>query len=108
MSILDKETLDGIAVNEGEEELRLLLTDHLDWSNEYSHLLALQDKINAYIEFCEGQQYQEIYGDVTVERIVFEIHFRYEPTAKALHFLNIVQQQVIALKIVVEWCLVEE
>jgi len=44
MSVLDRETVDGMAVNESEKTLRLLISDHLDWSEEYNHLLVLQEK----------------------------------------------------------------
>lgn len=108
MSVLEKETVDGMAINEKENEIRLLLSDHLEWSNEYTHLLALQDKINAYIEFCEGQQYYEVYGKIDIARIVFEIHFKYEPTEKALSFLEVVQHQVASLGIVVIYCILGE
>lgn len=46
MSVLNSDVLDGVAHNNG--ELVMLISDHLDWSNEGEHLLALQDKINAY------------------------------------------------------------
>jgi len=41
--------------------LRLLITDHLEWSDEVNHLLVLQEKINAYIGFCENHQYNQVY-----------------------------------------------
>lgn len=57
MSVLNSDVLDGVAHNNG--ELVMLISDHLDWSNEGEHLLALQDKINAYIAFWETMQYKK-------------------------------------------------
>lgn len=39
MSVLDKETVDGIALDRDGNGIRLLITDHLDWGNEHNHLL---------------------------------------------------------------------
>ncbi|MBE6839016.1 MAG: hypothetical protein E7507_05675 [Ruminococcus sp.] len=102
MSVLDREVVDGIALDENKNELRLLITDHLDWSDEYSHLLALQEKINSYIGFCEGKEYNEFYKDALIEYAIIEIHFKNEPIANAMDFLKQVQQQVNELGIAIE------
>ena len=102
MSVLENDRIDGIALDEANRCLRLLITDHLDWSNEYQHLVALQEKINAYISFCEEEQYQEIYKDAEIRYAVFEIHFQNEPTDTAIAFLERVQQQLTEMGIVIE------
>lgn len=102
MSVLDFNKLDGIALSEDNKVLKLFLSDHLDWEKEYEHLIALQNKINSYIEFCEDKQYTDIYPDSQVERIVFEIHFQYNPTAKAEQFLKQVQAQLDEIGIMIE------
>ena len=94
MSVLDEKIVDGIALAQDGKCLCLLITDHLDWSREYDHLISLQNKINGYISFCENRQYCEIYPDAQIECAVFEIHFLYEPTEKAWKFLEEVQKQV--------------
>lgn len=102
MSVLDRGTVDGMALDIDGKGMRLLITDHLEWNNEYEHLLALQDKINDYIAFCEGHQYQQVYKDVEVEYAILEIHFKYEPTAKAMNFLEQVQRQINEIGIAIE------
>lgn len=102
MSILERATVDGMALDKNGEGIRLLITDHLDWSDEYNHLLALQEKINAYIAFCEEHQYRQVYKDILVEYAILEIHFMYEPTTKAMNFLEQVQQQVNEMGIMIE------
>ena len=99
MSVLDEKIVDGIALDQNGKCLCLLITDHLDWSREYDHLIALQNKINGYILFCENQQYCEIYPEARVEYAAFEIHFQHEPTEKAWKFLEEVQKQVNELGI---------
>jgi len=102
MSVLDSGTIDGMATDENGKALILLISDHLDWKNEYDHLLRLQEKINSYITFCEEHQYNEFYEEDLIEYAVFEIHFKYEPTKKAMDFLEQVQRQVNELGITIE------
>ena len=102
MSVLDRNTVDGMALDKDGKGIRLLIADHLDWSNEYHHLLALQEKINAYIAFCEDRQYNQVYKDILVEYAILEIHFKYEPTMKAMNFLEQVQRQINEIGIAIE------
>ena len=108
MSILDKEKVDGLSFDNDREEIRLLITDHLDWTDEYHHLLALQEKINAYIIFFENHQYKQVYKDITVKYAIIEIHFKYEVTKKAIFFLEQVQQQLNKIGMTIECHISEE
>lgn len=102
MSVLEKEVVDGVAWDKKENAIRLLITDHLDWSDEYNHLLLLQEKINAYIAFCEQRQYNQIYENILVEYAIIEIHFKYNPMLKAMDFLEQVQRQINEFGITIE------
>ena len=80
MSVLNSDVLDGVAHNNG--ELVMLISDHLDWSNEGEHLLALQDKINAYIAFWETMQYKKIYHGCSFASAKIELHEKFLKTAR--------------------------
>ena len=68
MSIVDNKTVDGIALTDDNNGIILLIADHMDWRDEYQHLVMLQEKINVYITFLEQKQYEDIYKG---ENIVF-------------------------------------
>lgn len=51
------------------------------------------------VQFCEDQQYRQVYQDAPIEYAVFEIHFANEPTEKAWEFLEQVQKQINELGI---------
>ena len=53
MSVVDNKTVDGVALTDDKKGIILLITDHLEWKDEYQHLIMLQAKINAYISFLE-------------------------------------------------------
>jgi len=67
MSVVDINKVDGIGISKDGNKLMLLITDHLDWTNEYEHIIHLQNKINAYINFLETEQYKEVYPNKQFE-----------------------------------------
>lgn len=89
MSVLNSDVLDGVAHNNG--ELVMLISDHLDWSNEGEHLLALQDKINAYIAFWETMQYKKIYHGCSFASAKIELHEKYDPSPNFYIIENSIQ-----------------
>lgn len=94
MSVTDIGIVDGCGLSDDDKELVLLISDHLDWINENEHLSFILDKINSYIDFCENEQYKELYPDCEITYAVIEIHFLYDPTSGAESFLNQVQEQI--------------
>ena len=104
MSVLETHTIDAAGVKEEGDCLALLITDHLEWNNEYEHLKILQDKINAYIAFLENKQFEETYPDNHFKYASIEIHFMYDIPKNCENFLQVVRDQVgeLGIKIVAE------
>lgn len=107
MGVTDIQTIDGIAPTDSKDGLCLLLTDHLSWEDEYTHLITLQKKINSYIAYLENKQYESTFPDIEVKYAVIEIHFKYEITSKAEQFLQVVQDKVGSLGIEIK-CYIDE
>jgi len=105
MSVIDKEKIDAIAITPDGEGIKFLITDHLNWTDEYKHLLVMQEKINIYIMFLESGQYKDVYINMEFQYVVIEIHFMYEPTEKARPFLQTVQNQISQMGIRIEYCI---
>ena len=93
--------IDAIANDKENACLVLLITDHLNWDNEFEHLKILQDKINAYVAFIESKQYDEIYPNADFKMAMIEIHFKYDITDSCQKFLQVAQDQLgqIGIKI---------
>lgn len=83
-------TIDGIAYNEKDLKLVLLLADGMDWHDEKNHLLLLQEKINNYIAYIEGKQYLQKYSNV--EQIEIQIKFLFKETDNCRKFLEQVEK----------------
>jgi hypothetical protein len=59
MSILENNVIDSVICSEDSDEVVLLITDHMDWSNIHEHLIMLQQKLNTYVQFVESGQLLE-------------------------------------------------
>ncbi|EUJ44900.1 MULTISPECIES: DUF6572 domain-containing protein [Listeria] len=99
MSVSEKDKIDGMGKSLEENALLFLITDHLEWEDEYGHLITLQDKINAYIGFIESEQYKAEYEEHLFDKYIIEIHFKHGVTDKCMSFLNTVSEQVKVLNI---------
>ena len=85
MSVVESGAVDGIGLAEN-ETMKMLITDHLDWQDEYKHLLILQEKINAYIH----------------------LHFMFEPTQNTYRFLEQIPGRINELDLSIECHITEE
>lgn len=94
MSILETNTVDGLAITEDEKGVVMLISDHLDWEDEKNHLLVLQEKLNSYILFLESKQYSTVYPDIQPEYSIIEIRFKYDISENADKFINTVNNQL--------------
>ena len=106
MSVADTNKVDGIGISKDGNKLILLISDHLDWLNEYEHLVQLQNKMNSYIDFIGDQQYREIYPNMVFSSFCIEVHFMYGLTENCLKFINIISEQLenqnISIDIIVD------
>ena len=87
MSVDELNKIDFISTTP-EGETRLTIADHYDWSNQQQHLLVLQEKLNAYIQFIEDGEVFEKYPDAKKDHISIDVVFKFEPTTDAILFLN--------------------
>ncbi|MBQ8166290.1 MAG: hypothetical protein IJZ96_04545 [Lachnospiraceae bacterium] len=108
MSVVDNKTVDGLALTDDKNGIILLITDHLDWKNEYEHLVKLQEKINVYLSFLEEKQYEDIYKGENITYGIIEIHFLYRITTNAEKFLQSVQNQVAEYGVKIQYCVSQE
>ncbi len=56
MSIEDSSVVDGMGTEVATGTTVLTISDHLDWTDEKRHLQAIQEKLNAYLDFVDSGQ----------------------------------------------------
>jgi hypothetical protein len=89
MSVENVEVIDAIGVDRETGEVVLTITDHLDWStNENEHLMLLQEKINAYLEFILGGELVEAYEDAKGRRPRIDVIHKFPPSSMAVVFFS--------------------
>jgi len=108
MSIENTNVVDGIALINEKDTLILLIADHLNWDEESKHLLLLQDKINAYLEFIDDEQYVSIYPETHIEDFEIEIHFKNMIINKCEKFLEVVNNQIKEMGVTITWMISEQ
>lgn len=91
MSVDNKEVIDFISIDKS-NRVALTISDHLKWNNNESHLLILQDKINAYLEVIESGQIYEIYPDAVGKIFIIQVAMKYKPDKIAKEFLENVKE----------------
>lgn len=87
MSVEQIDKIDVIS-NAPNGKVELTITDHLEWNDEESHLIILQEKLNSYINFIESGQILEDYPNAINKEIVISIVMKYTPTKRPLTFLS--------------------
>lgn len=79
MSLKNARVVDAFGIEKTTGNVVLTIADELDWSDEKGHLLALQEKLNAYIEFIESGQLIHSCPESKDRKIVIDVvvKFRY-------------------------------
>jgi hypothetical protein len=88
MSIEQTDVVDAIGIEVRSGKVVLTISDHLDWSDEHAHLLALQSKVNTYARFVESGELLSSYPDAAGRVPVIDVVARVEPTHTAVQFFD--------------------
>lgn len=102
MSVDQKDKIDFVGRSDDGKQLRLAISDHLDWNNEKEHLYSLQEKVNSYIAFIESGQIAEHHGEEKPSSIAIKIYFLHEPTKLANEFLERTKQVLNGISVSLE------
>lgn len=103
MSIIDTNSVDAVAISYDRKGIKLIIEDYLGWEHEYNHLMTLQDKVNAYVSFFVNKEYDVMYKGYPIEYGLIEVQFKYEPTEKALQFIEEADKQISNLPLSIEY-----
>jgi hypothetical protein len=102
MSLEQLDKIDIISTDK-QGEVVLHIADHYDWDSEKEHILMLQDKINAYLQFIESGQILEEYPSATNNTITIEIVFKHEPPESSLIYIKRFKEIVVEVGFSLSW-----
>jgi hypothetical protein len=89
MTVEESAKIDFAAIEPQSDEMRLIISDHLDWTDEGEHLLLLQSKLNTYLAFIEsGEIYAKLPKAVGL-KIVIEVVGKFPLSEEASKFYRL-------------------
>jgi hypothetical protein len=88
MSLDHTNTVDAVGIDRASGEATLTIADSWDWSDFSRHLLALQEKLNAYFAFIESGEIYTSYPNAIDRKLTIEIVGRYPLPVSANGFLR--------------------
>lgn len=105
LSVSDPNKIDAVAA--GEDELVLLISDHLRWdSYQTAHLSMLQDKLNTYIRYIDSKSYKEQFPDKSFTKFRIQIDFLHEYDGGFVKMLNLAMTELNKRQITVTYSVV--
>lgn len=107
MSVEQIDKIDFISTTP-EGKVELTISDHLEWNAEKNHLLILQNKINAYLDFVKSGQILENYPSAENKEISISVVMKYLPEKDALIFLNQCEKFMEKQGLEFKWKVAEE
>ena len=88
MSIDEPNKVDFTAIDKAKTHVLLVVSDHLDWSNEGEHLLMLQNKLNAYFALVESGELVQKLPAAKGLPVIIRIVGKYPLKEDAVRFFN--------------------
>jgi hypothetical protein len=106
MSIDQTDKIDFIGTSR-DEKVILTISDHLEWDDAGEHILLLQEKVNAYLQFIEGGQIYEDYPKASASELIISVKLQFKPNKLGLEFLNRCKTIILDTGIGFEWDILE-
>jgi hypothetical protein len=86
MALMDLGIVDFISIDP-KGNVVLTIADELPWEGN-DHLLALRNKVNAYMRFIEDESLYQVYPNARNRNIVINIMAKYEANIEGRTFLE--------------------
>ncbi len=98
MSVSNPNKIDAAAAND--EELVLLITDHLRWDQyKVAHLQMLQDKLNTYIRYIDRKVYLNDFPGKEFNSFIIEVQFLHKYDTGFVKMIGLVKDELDKRKI---------
>ena len=103
MPVDNPEVIDAIGLLEAKGEVVLTIFDHLEWDDANEHLLILQEKINRYLVFIEGQELLEKYPAAAERQVRIDVCCQYGPSSNGERFMERARVVVEGAGVLLSW-----
>ena len=103
MTVEKHDVVDAIGTKRTTGDVILTICDHLDWNDEHSHLLTLQEKLNCYLRFIESGQIFEDYPNASGRKLVIDVVALFDIPAIGFRFLADARKPIESAGIALRW-----
>jgi len=97
------DVIDIIGTQEGQGEVVLTISDHLEWDKANEHLLQLQEKINRYLAFIESGELLEKYPAAAGRKVRIQVFCKYAPSLDGERLLERAREIVEGAGFLFSW-----
>lgn len=101
MTIEEKNVVDFIGTDKTNGAIGLLISDHLEWTQEKYTLL--KDKVNAYLDFIESGELEKTYPESQGKPVYIELVHQVPPDEPAKKVLEKIKKIVAEGKVEFTW-----
>ena len=96
------DVIDIIAEDPKTGEAVLVMNEPNEWNGSDEQLLALQERLNAYVSFLLDGEMAETHPELAGKRARIELRCTHMPDAKALELLGLIHDQLAFQEITLE------
>ena len=94
MPVGNPDVIDAIGIERESGVAVLTNADHMEWDDGNQHLLALQVKINRYLDFIETGEIYESYPLAVGKQLRIDVVCRYAPSESGERLLELAMDVV--------------
>jgi hypothetical protein len=94
LSVDNPSVVDAVGTDRATGGVVLTVCDHLEWDDANEHLIALQAKINSYLEFIQSGQLLREYPSAEGRPVSILLYCKYAPSPDGLVFLARAQELI--------------
>lgn len=88
MGLENLQSVDAISTDKSGTTVQLTMFDAWDWADEGPHLLALQNKINAYFDFVQSKQIFKSHPAAVGKALVITVMAKFPISDKGVELLR--------------------
>lgn len=94
MTIEQADKIDGLGIDAGKGEVVLMISDHLEWSDQTAHFSKLELKLGSYINFTQSGQLIEALPQAKGMPTRIKLVYENDPPVAAKKILDSIAQQL--------------
>jgi hypothetical protein len=99
MTIEQADKIDGMGIDSSNDELVLLISDHLSWDDEQTHIASLENKLAGYLNFLKTGQHLESVPAAKGLSVRVKLVHEHSPPRSALSIFQTVAAQLETMDI---------